>query len=94
MSAYWIALVEVSDAETYGKYARIATKAIEEHGGKFLARGGRTVPLEGKHRARNVIVEFPSVEAAEKCYNSNTYAEALKLAKVSAERDMLIVEGV
>lgn len=93
MSAYWIARVDVSDPVTYGKYAEVATKAIAEHGGRFLARGGRSVSLEGANRARNVIVEFSSVEDAEKCYNSATYAEALKFAKVSAERELVIVEG-
>ena len=45
MAAYWIANVHVTDAEAYGKYAAIATKAIAEHGGMFLARGGKYVQL-------------------------------------------------
>lgn len=94
MSAYWIARVDVSDPVTYGKYAEVATKAIAEHGGRFLARGGRSVSLEGTNRERNVIVEFSTVEDAEKCYKSETYAEALKFANVSAERELVIVEGV
>ena len=94
MSAYWIALVDVSDADTYGEYAKLATLAIAEHGGRLLARGGRSVGLEGKHRGRNVIVEFPSVEAAEACYKSDNYRKALEFASRSAERDMVIVEGV
>ena len=94
MSAYWIARVDVSDAETYGKYAEIASKAIAEHGGRFLARGGRSVELEGPCRKRNVIVEFPTVADAEQCYRSGTYAEALKFAKRSSERELVIVEGV
>ena len=53
--AYWIAHVEVTDAETYGKYAAIATEAIAAHGGEFLARSGRYKQLEGNDRARNVV---------------------------------------
>ena len=94
MSAYWIARVDVSDPVVYGKYAEVATKAVAEHGGRFLARGGRSVNLEGVNRQRNVIVEFPSVEHAEKCYNSETYSKALEYAKSSAERELVIVEGV
>ena len=41
-----------------------------------------------------MIWEFPSYEAADKCYNSNEYQEAWKLAKNSTERNLLIVEGV
>ena len=93
MAAYWIAHVEVTDPDTYAKYAERATDAIEAHGGEFLARATRTVWLEGKERARNVVVRFPSVEDAERCYNSAAYREALEYARVSAERDLCIIEG-
>jgi uncharacterized protein (DUF1330 family) len=93
MAAYWIAHVTVNDAETYGEYAKRATDAIEAHGGEFLARATRTVWLEGNERARNVVVRFPSVEDAQACYQSAAYQEALSYAKVSAERDLCIIEG-
>lgn len=93
MAAYWIAHVEVSDPETYGKYAKLATAAIAAHGGEFLARATRTVWLEGNARERNVIVRFDSVEDAERCYRSPAYQEALKFALASAKRDLCIVEG-
>ena len=47
-SAFWIAHVTVSDDEAYGKYAALATKAIAEHGGTFLARGGTSIQKEGQ----------------------------------------------
>ena len=94
MSAYWIARVDVTDAETYAKYAQIAGQAIAEFGGSFLARGGHYESMEGVARARNVIAEFPSMEAALACYRSDTYAKALDYARVSAERELVIVEGV
>lgn len=94
MPAYWIAHVEVSDEARYGEYARRAGPAIEAHGGRFLARGGRHVQLEGNDRARNVVVEFPDLSAAEACYFSPAYQEALGFAKEAAVRDLVIVEGV
>ena len=94
MAGYWIAHVEVTDPDTYGKYAELATEAIAAHGGEFLARASRTVWLEGTPRARNVVVRFDSVEDAEACYQSETYQKALAFAKVSAKRDLCIVEGV
>ncbi len=93
MAAYWIAHVEVTDPEAYAEYARRATDAIESHGGEFLARATRTVWLEGRERARNVVVRFPSVEDAERCYNSEAYREALSFARNAADRDLCIVEG-
>ena len=65
MPALWIAHVTVTDADAYGRYAKLAGPAIAAHGGAFVARGGRYVQLEGKDRARNVVARFPSLEAAE-----------------------------
>ncbi len=92
MGALWIAHVTVTDAAAYGRYAKIATEAIAEHGGGFLARGGRYVQLEGTDRPRNVVARFPSVEDAVACYNSPRYQEALAHAKGAAERTLVIVE--
>lgn len=91
--AYWIANVRVTDEEAYGRYAKLASVAIADHGGKFLARGGAYKQLEGRDRPRNVVAWFPSLNAAETCYNSDTYQEALSHAKDASERDLVIVEG-
>ncbi len=94
MPAYWIAHVKVTDPEAYGRYAGLATGAIEGHGGRFLARSGRYVQLEGNERARNVLAEFPSLEAAEACYRSPEYQAALAHARDACERDLVVVEGL
>lgn len=91
-TALWIANVKVTDSENYMKYAKMATGAIEGHGGKFLVRSGSYVQLEGRERARNVVARFPSLQAAVDCYNSAEYQEALKYAKGAAERDLVVVE--
>ena len=92
MPALWIAHVTVTDEEAYGRYAALAGPAIAKHGGQFIARGGRYVQLEGKERRRNVVARFPSVEAAETCYHSPEYQEALSHARGASERELLIVE--
>jgi uncharacterized protein (DUF1330 family) len=92
MPALWIAHVTVTDEEAYGKYAKLAGPAVAKHGGKFIARGGRYVQLEGKDRPRNVVAKFGSVEAAEACYHSPEYQEALSHARNASERELLIVE--
>lgn len=91
-TALWIAHVTVTDPDAYGLYAKGAKAAIAAHGGEFLARSGRHVQLEGEDRARNVVVRFPSLEAAEACYRSPEYQAALEHAKDSATRDLVIVE--
>ena len=73
--------------------ARVATAAIEGHGGEFLARATRTVWFEGTERERNVVIRFPSLEAAERCYRSPEYQAALAFARDAAVRDLCVVEG-
>ena len=91
-SALWIAHVTVTDEAAYSKYAAIATEAIAAHGGVFLARGGRHIQKEGRDHPRNVEARFPSVEAANACYESERYQEALSHARGASERDLVIVE--
>lgn len=93
-SALWIAHVEVTDPEAYGKYAKAAGAPIAAHGGVFLARGGKYVQLEGNDRARNVVARFPSLQAAVDCYHSADYQAALSHAKGASLRDLVVVEEV
>jgi uncharacterized protein (DUF1330 family) len=92
MPALWIAHVTVTDDAAYGRYAALAGPAIAKHGGTFMARGGRYVQLEGTERARHVVAQFPSLEAAKTCYDSSDYQAALDHARGASERDLVIVE--
>lgn len=91
-TALWIAHVSVTDAEAYGRYAALATKAIAAHGGVFLARGGTFRQMEGPERPRNVVARFPSLAAAEACYRSEIYQEALGHARGASQRELVLVE--
>jgi uncharacterized protein (DUF1330 family) len=91
--AYWIARVDVSDPETYKKYVETGKPAFERYNAKFLARGGRTEALEGKNRARNVLIEFASMEDALACYNSPEYTAARAIRQAVSEGDWILVEG-
>lgn len=91
---YWIARVDVRDAERYKDYVSTAKPAFELFGANFLARGGPFVELEGSARARNVVIEFPSLQAAVDCYNSPEYQAAAKIRQEVADAEMMVVEGV
>ena len=90
---YWIARVDVSDSERYKDYITTAAPAFKEFGAKFLVRGGPFEDLEGKNRARNVVIEFPSTQAALDCYNSEAYAQARAIRQSVAEAELIIVAG-
>ncbi len=65
MTAYWFSSADVIDEAALAEYAKLAKPAIEGHGGRYLARGGRHVTLEGRAQQRHVILEFDSFEAAQ-----------------------------
>lgn len=90
---YIISRIDITDPEAYARYAAAATKAIADHGGKPLARGGRSEALEGPGRARNVVLEFPDYEAARGYYHSQQYQAAKALRAGAAEMEMVLVEG-
>ncbi len=91
--AYWIARVDARAPETYKKYVETGRPAYQRYGAKFLARGGRTEVLEGEARARNVVIEFASMEDALACYNSPEYTEARKIRQSVSDGEFLLVEG-
>lgn len=91
---YWIARVDIRNAEGYPAYVAAAKPAFEKYGAKFLARGGNFHKLEGQVRARNVIIEFPSLQAAYDCYHSPEYQIAAAIRQKVADAEMVIVEGV
>ena len=92
--ALWIAHVNVLDAEKLAAYASAATPVIVSYGGVFLARGGAYEQLEGPDHTRNVVAQFPSLQAAHDCYHSEGYQAAIKLGEGGFQRSLMIVETI
>ncbi len=90
---YWIARVDVYDAESYKSYVAANAIAFKKYGGKFLVRGAPFELKEGMSRARNVVIEFDSYQTALDCFNSPEYQHALSLRRPVSAADMVIIEG-
>jgi len=93
MTAYVVVEVEVLDAAAFERYKELAPPSIAAHGGRYLARGGRTDTLEGDPPKRLVILEFPSLERARQWWASPEYAPAKALREKAARIRMVAVEG-
>jgi uncharacterized protein (DUF1330 family) len=91
---YWIAHATITDPDTYKRYADAAPAVIEQFGGKFMARGGKHQQMEGGGKTRNVVIEFPSYDAAVDCFNSEGYQNARSHRLGAGHVDIVIVEGV
>lgn len=93
--AYMLVQIDVTDSPRYGEYMKLTPGLIEKHGGRFIARGGRSETLEGTPaRSRVVIVEFPSYERAQQFYSSAEYQAAKKLRDGAATAQFVLVEGM
>ena len=90
---YWIARVEVADPERYKKYIAANAVPFKKFGARFLVRAGRFENPEGSSQPRNIVLEFPSYEAALECYKSPEYHEAMKHRLTVSTLDLVIVEG-
>ena len=90
---YWIVHIDVTDPEGYKPYMAADTDPIGKFCGRFLVRGGPCEVMEGRVRARTVVLEFPSYEAARDCYRSPGYQSAAHLRNGKAVFDLIIAEG-
>jgi uncharacterized protein (DUF1330 family) len=90
---YWIARVDVADAEKYKAYIAANAEPFRKYGARFLVRAGRFENPEGASRTRNVVIEFPSYQAALDCWKSPEYQDAIKLRVPVSTIDLVIIEG-
>jgi len=92
---YWVACVNVKNQDEFKKYVDLAGPAVNLYGGKFLARGGKVINIEGKKYERIVLSVFESPKKAQECYQSKEYQKAVSfLNEDIAERIIHIAEGL
>jgi len=95
MAAYLVVRVNVTDWDRFKEYLQVTPAVIAKYGGRHIARGGKTVTLEGPEEKRRVVlIEFPSMEQAKKFYNPPEYQQARKLRQGAAEGEILAIDGL
>ena len=80
-------------SEQYKLYVAANALPLKKYGARFLVRGGQFENPEGGSRTRNVVLEFPSYQAAVDCWHSPEYQAAIKLREHVSTNDLIIVEG-
>ena len=95
MAAYLVARVNVTDWDKYREYMKVTPGAIEKYGGRFIARGGEMVTLEGPEETqRMVLLQFPNLERVKEFYTSPEYQEAINLRAGAATAQFIAIDGV
>ncbi|MCB5174098.1 DUF1330 domain-containing protein [Microvirga lenta] len=93
VKGYWIGRVDVTNPDAYKNYVAANATAFAKYGARFLVRGGALKAVEGEARARNVVIEFPSYEAALACWDSPEYQAAKAERDGHAVADIIVIEG-
>lgn len=90
---YWIVFATVSEPSRFSNYTSVAGPLIASHGGRVLARGDVAVVVEGSVPGRPYLIEFPNYAAAQACFHSPGYQEAIGLRSGVADFQIVIAEG-
>jgi uncharacterized protein (DUF1330 family) len=90
---YWLARLDITNTDAYARYRELNAVAFAKYGGRFVVRGPAGKVVLGAPRQHNVVLEFPSYEAALACYDSPEYQQALHSLKDVGEIDLVIVPG-
>lgn len=95
MSAYVVLDIEVLDPVKYETYRKLAPPTVAAYGGRYLARGGKTLVPEGDwNPKRLVILQFESMDRAVEWLNSPEYSAVKHLRIEATHSNVVIVEGV
>jgi uncharacterized protein (DUF1330 family) len=91
---YIMGMVTVTNPEGYKPYMQQTGELVAEYGGSYLVRGGNKTVVEGDlGHDRMVVIEFPSIETAQKFYNDPRYVEVRKIRQDSSEGIIVQVVG-
>lgn len=91
---YLIAQVRVYNPAEYEKFKRTVDPMVERYGGKFLVKSRDGEQREGSLQGLTVILEFESLAAATRFYESDEYQEARLTRTKYTETSALLVEGL
>jgi uncharacterized protein (DUF1330 family) len=92
--AYYISEFELTDPEGIRPYSAAVEATFAPFGGRYAARGGKVVSLEGESGKRVIMIVFPSLEQAQAWYDSPRYREILPVRQRSAKSRVFIMEGL
>ena len=95
MSAYLITDVEITDASLYGQFIEQVTPTVENHGGRFVARGVDIEVIMGDWTPKRIaILEFDSLDQIHTWLKSPEYTALDDIRLRSANINMIVIDGV
>ena len=95
MVAYVVGEVTVTDGSWVKEYGAKIQHSIEQHGGRFIARGSPDEKLEGNRILPDslVIIEFPTVDFARAWYHDPDYKPLITLRQTGSTCEIMLIDG-
>jgi len=92
MPGYWIARHKVMNQVEYRRYTDRVPAILQKYGGKILTQGAQYETVEGPpHFNRFVVIEFESMQAAQRCFDSPEYVEAAAFRRSGAAENEVTI---
>ena len=95
MKYYVTVALTMKDDSWVGDYLTNVTELVTKHGGKYLARTDTIERLEGTATPANlqVIIEWPSKDAAAEFYNSPEYRPYRDARQAGSDSELYLIAG-
>ncbi len=95
MKYYCVVEVNPTDPSWMAAYVQNATKLVERHGGRYLARTSTLEKIEGERALPQILViaEWPSKEAAMTFYESEEYRPYRASRLAGAKNEFVLAAG-
>jgi len=95
MKHYTVAELQVTDPAWVRDYIVNVTPMVQAHGGRYLARTGRSETFEGERTPPQtmLLIEWPSREAAHEFYDSEEYRPYREARRQGSRGVFMLVAG-
>ena len=94
MPGYVIANYRINDSEAFEKYPPAVGPTLAQYGGKLLVADRAVKGVEGSPQSVIVVIEFESVEAAQRWYDSPENKAVKGLRTSTTDGWLAIAEGL
>lgn len=95
MSAYFIVDVDVKNPAAMREYLEKVPGTLGPYGGRYIVRGGKFEVIEGDWQpTRVVMLEFPSMEQAQRWYTCEEYRPFKEARLAACATNIVLVEGM
>ena len=95
MAYYMVADMNITDRELFAEFAETVPATVQQYGGRYLIRGGRSEVAQGDWSPdRLVVIEFDSEDQAKAWYDSPEYESPKQTLARCSNSNFIFIEGV